>query len=45
MLADTPLPRGSGVNLAVVGTLSEGFRRIVAAPPLPRRLRAMGRTV
>jgi len=45
MLADTPLPRGSGANLAVVGTLSEGFRRIVAAPPLPRRLRAMGRTV
>jgi hypothetical protein len=33
MLADTPLPRGSGANLAVVGTLSEGFRRIVAAPP------------
>ena len=45
MLADTPLPRGSGVNFAVVRTLSDGFRRIVAAPPLPRRLRAMGRTV
>jgi hypothetical protein len=45
MLADTPWPRGSGANLAVVGTLSEGFGRIVASPPLPRRLRAMGRTV
>jgi hypothetical protein len=45
MLADTLFPRGSSANLAVVGTLSEGFRRIVAAPPPPRRLRAMGRTV
>jgi len=34
MLADTPLPHGSGANLAMVGTLSEGFRRIVTAPPL-----------
>jgi hypothetical protein len=34
MLADTPLPHGSGANLAIVGTLSEGFRRIVTAPPL-----------
>ena len=45
MLVDAPLPHGSGANLAVVGTLFEGFRRIVAAPPPPRRLRAMGRTV
>jgi hypothetical protein len=33
MLADAPLPHGSGANLAVVGTLSEGFGRIVASPP------------
>jgi len=45
MLADTPLPRGSGATLAGVGTLSEGFERSVASPLLPRRLRAMGRTV
>jgi hypothetical protein len=45
MLADTPLPHSFGANLAVVGTLSEGFGRVVAFPPLPRALRAMGRTV
>jgi hypothetical protein len=45
MLADTSVPRGSDANLAVVGTLSEGFGRIVTSPPLPRRLRAMERTV
>ena len=45
MLADTPLRRGSGATLAGVGTLSEGFERSVASPLLPRRLRAMGRTV
>ena len=33
MLADASSPRGSGANLAIVGTLSEGFRRIVASPP------------
>src|ERR1017187_691304 len=33
MLADAPLPHSSGANLAVVGTLSEGFGRIVASPP------------
>ena len=33
MLADAPWPHGSGANLAVVGTLSEGFGRIVASPP------------
>ena len=33
MLADASSPRGSGANLAVVGTLSESFRRIVASPP------------
>jgi hypothetical protein len=45
MLVDAPLPRGSGANLAVVGTLFEGFERSVASPLQPRRLRAMGRTV
>ena len=33
MLADASSPRGSAANLAIVGTLSEGFRRIVASPP------------
>jgi hypothetical protein len=33
MLADAPWPHGSGANLAVVGTLSEGFGRIVTSPP------------
>jgi hypothetical protein len=33
MLADTSLPHGFDVNLTVVGTLSEGFRRVVAFPP------------
>ena len=45
MLVDAPLPHGSGANLAVVGTLFEGFGRLVASPPLPRRLRVMGRAV
>jgi hypothetical protein len=45
MLVDTPLPHGSGANLAVVGTLFEGFERSVASPLQPRRLRAMGRAV
>jgi hypothetical protein len=45
MLADASWPHGSDANLVVVGPLSEGFGRIVASPPLPRRLRAMGRTV
>jgi len=27
MLADASSPRGSGANLAIVGTLSEGFSR------------------
>ena len=45
MLVDAPWPHGSGANLAVVGTLFEGFGRLVTCPPLPRRLRAMGRAV
>jgi hypothetical protein len=45
MLVDAPLPHGSGANLAVVGTLFEGFGRLVTSPPLPRRLRAMGHAV
>ena len=45
MLVDAPLPHGSDANLAVVGTLFEGFGRSVASPPLPRRLRVMGHTV
>jgi hypothetical protein len=45
MLADASLPGGSDATLASVGTLSEGFERFVASPLLPRRLRAMGRTV
>jgi len=45
MLVDAPLPHGSGANLAVVGTLLEGFGRLVTSPPLPRRLRAMGHAV
>jgi hypothetical protein len=45
MLVDAPLPHGSGANLAVVGTLFEGFGRLVTSPPLRRRLRAMGRAV
>jgi len=45
MLADAPLPHGSGATLASVGTLSEGFERFVASPLQPRRLRPMGRTV
>ena len=32
MLAVAPLPRGSGADLAVVSTLSEGFERFVASP-------------
>jgi hypothetical protein len=36
MLVDAPLPHGSGANLAVVGTLFEGFGRLVTSPPLPR---------
>ena len=37
----------AGAALEQTGTFATGddFRRIVAAPPLPRRLRAMGRTV
>ena len=45
VLVDTPSPRGSDATLAGMGTLSEGFERFVAAPLLPRRLRAMARTV
>ena len=45
MLADAPSPRDSGANRRLWDTLFEGFGRIVASPPLPRRLRAMGRTV
>jgi hypothetical protein len=45
MLADTPLPRGFGVTLASVGTLSKGSRTVRCLPALPCRLRAMGRTV
>src|SRR5258708_26304895 len=45
MLVGAPLPHGSDANLAVVGTLFEGFGRSVASPPLPRRLRVMGHTV
>ena len=37
MLADTPLPRGSGANLAVVGTLSEASDGL-----LPPRLYLVG---
>ena len=45
VLVDTPSPRGSDATLAGMGTLSEGIERFVAAPLLPRRLRAMARTV
>ena len=45
MLADALSPHGSNATLASVGTLSEGFERFVTLPALPRRLRAMGRTV
>ena len=45
VLVDTPSPRGSDATLSGMGTLSEGFERFVAAPLLPRRLRAMARTV
>ena len=45
VLADAPSPRGSDATLAGMGTLSEGFERFVAAPLLPRRLRAMVHTV
>ena len=45
VLVDAPSPRGSDATLAGMGTLSEGFERFVAAPLLPRRLRAMARTV
>src|SRR5882724_2011950 len=45
MLADTPWPHGFGATLTNVGPLSEGFKRSVASPLQPRRLRAMGRTV
>jgi hypothetical protein len=45
VLADTSLPRGFDVTLTGMGALSEGFERFVAAPLLPRRLRAMARTV
>ena len=45
MLADASSPRGSDATLASVSPLSEGFERFVASPLLPRRLRAMGRTV
>jgi hypothetical protein len=33
MLVDAPLPHGFGANLAVVGTLFEGFGRLVTSPP------------
>src|SRR5215469_14734905 len=33
MLVDASLPRGSDANLVVVGSLSEGFGRIVISPP------------
>ncbi len=45
VLADAPSPRGSDATPAGMGTLSKGFERFVAAPLLPRRLRAMVRTV
>ena len=45
VLADAPWPHGSDATLAGMGTLSEGFERFVASPLLPRRLRAMARTV
>ena len=45
MLADAPLPRGSGADLTVVGTLSEGCRTVRYLAALPRRVRSMGRTV
>ncbi len=45
VLVDAPSPRGSDATLAGMGTLSEGIERFVAAPLLPRRLRAMARTV
>ena len=45
VLVDASSPRGSDATLAGMGTLSEGFERFVAAPLLPRRLRAMARTV
>ena len=33
MLAGAPLPCGSDATLKSAGTLSEGFRRVVAFPP------------
>jgi hypothetical protein len=45
VLVDAPSPHGSDATLAGMGTLSEGVERFVAAPLLPRRLRAMARTV
>jgi hypothetical protein len=45
VLVDASSPRGSDATLAGMGTLSEGFERFVAAPPLPRRLPAMARRV
>jgi len=45
MLAVAPLPRGSGADLAVVSTLSEGYSTVRCLAALPRRLRSMGRTV
>ena len=33
MLVDAPLPHGFGADLAVVGTLFEGFGRLVTSPP------------
>jgi len=45
MLADASSPHDSGANLWLWDTLSEGIRRVVASPALPRRLHAMGRTV
>ncbi len=45
MLADTSSPHGSDVNLAVVGPLSGALETDCCLPALPRRLRAMERTV
>ena len=45
MLVDAPLPHGSGANLAVVGTLFEGFGRLVTSPPYLVGYEGFGRLV
>ena len=45
MLADTSSPRGSDATLCECGDIVRGLRTVRCLPALPRRLRAMGRTV